>query len=94
MAVLFTVGAVSGTILSSEMGMLWPGLMGPFGDVIGLPFALEGVSFLIEAIFIAIYLYGWKRLPVRIHYLTLLPMVMAGIAGSFFVLSVNSRPIR
>lgn len=90
MAVLFAVGAVSGTILSFEMGMLWPGLMGPFGDVIGLPFALEGVSFFIEAIFIAIYLYGWKRLPARIHYLTLFPIVLAGIAGSFFILSVNS----
>lgn len=88
-AVLFAVGAVSGTILSFEMGMLWPGLMGPFGDVIGLPFTLEGVSFFLEAIFLAIYLYGWKRLPARIHYLTLFPIVLAGIAGSFFIVSVN-----
>ncbi len=90
MAVLFAVGAVSGTILSFEMGMLWPGLMGPYGDVIGLPFALEGVSFFLEAIFIGIYLYGWNRLPARIHYLTLFPIVAAGIAGSFFILSVNA----
>jgi cytochrome d ubiquinol oxidase subunit I len=90
MAVLFAVGAVSGTILSFEMGMLWPGLMGPFGDVIGLPFALEGVSFFTEAIFIAIYLYGWKRMPAKWHYRSLFPMVGAGIAGSFFIVSVNA----
>ena len=89
MAVLFAVGAVSGTILSFEMGMLWPGLMGPFGDVIGVAFALEGVFFFIEAIFIAIYLYGWKRLPARVHMLTLLPMTISGLAGSFFIISVN-----
>lgn len=90
MAVLFAVGAVSGTILSFEMGILWPGLMGPFGDVIGLPFTLEGVSFFLEAIFIGIYLYGWKRLPGRIHFLSLFPIAAAGIAGSFFILSVNA----
>ena len=65
MALLFAVGAVSGTILSFEMGMLWPGLMGPYGEVMGLPFALEGISFFLEAIFIGIYLYGWTRLPAR-----------------------------
>ena len=90
MAVLFAVGAVSGTILSFEMGMLWPGLMGPFGDVIGLPFALEGVSFFIEAIFVAIYLYGWDRLPARAHYRSLFPIVAAGFTGSFFIVSVNA----
>ncbi len=89
MAVLFAVGAVSGTILSFEMGMLWPGLMGPFGDVIGVPFTLEGVSFFLEAIFLAIYLYGWKHLSARVHYLTLFPIVLAGIFGSFFIVSVN-----
>ncbi len=89
MAVLFAVGAVSGTILSFEMGMLWPGLMGPYGEVIGLPFALEGVSFFVEAIFIGIYLYGWKRLPARLHMLSLLPIALAGLTGSFFIISVN-----
>jgi len=89
MAVLFAVGAVSGTILSFEMGALWPGLMGPFGDVVGLMFALEGVAFFVEAIFIAIYLYGWNRLPARLHLWTLLPITLAGIAGSFFIVSVN-----
>ncbi len=89
MAVLFAVGAVSGTILSFEMGMLWPGLMGPYGDVIGLPFALEGVAFFVEAILIGIYLYGWKRLPARLHMFVLLPMTVSGLAGSFFIISVN-----
>ncbi len=90
MAVLFAVGAVSGTILSFEMGMLWPGLMGPFGDVIGLPFTLEGVSFFLEAIFIGIYLYGWKRLPARVHFAVLIPITLAGISGAFFILSANA----
>jgi cytochrome d ubiquinol oxidase subunit I len=89
MAVLFAVGAVSGTVLSFEMGILWPGLMGPFGDVIGLPFTLEGVSFFTEAIFIAIYLYGWKGMPAKWHYRSLYPIVVAGITGSFFIVSVN-----
>ena len=62
LAVLFAVGAVSGTILSFELGILWPGMMGEFGAVIGLPFAIEGIAFFIEAIFIGIYLYGWDRL--------------------------------
>jgi cytochrome d ubiquinol oxidase subunit I len=61
-AVLFAVGAVSG-ILSFEMGMLWPGLMGRYGDVIGLPFCPGGLAFFIEAIFLGVYLYGWGRLP-------------------------------
>ncbi len=62
-AVLFAIGAVSGTILSFEMGLLWPGLMERFGDVVGLAFALEGIAFFVEAIFLGIYIYGWKRLP-------------------------------
>ncbi len=89
-AVLFAIGAVSGTILSFEMGMLWPGLMGPYGDVIGLPFALEGIAFFLEAIFLGIYLYGWGRLPGRIHSLTLVPVMIAGAAGTFFILAVNA----
>ena len=70
-AVLFAIGAVSGTVLSFEMGLLWPGLMGPFGDVLGLPFAFEGLSFFVEAIFLGIYLYGWGRMPERLHLLML-----------------------
>jgi cytochrome d ubiquinol oxidase subunit I len=89
-AVLFAVGAVSGTILSFEMGLLWPGLMSTYGDVLGLPFALEGIAFFVEAIFMGIYLYGWGRLPPRIHVLTLVPMIISGVFGTFCVLAVNA----
>jgi cytochrome d ubiquinol oxidase subunit I len=88
-AVLFAVGAVSGTILSFEMGMLWPELMRTYGDVIGLPFALEGIAFFIEAIFIGIYLYGWGRLPGRVHLLMLVPISVSGLVGTFCILAVN-----
>jgi cytochrome d ubiquinol oxidase subunit I len=90
MGVLFAVGAVSGTILSFEMGVLWPGLMSVYGQVIGLPFALEGFAFFIEAIFLGIYLYAWDRLPARRHVLTGLPVVVAGVASAFFVVSANA----
>ena len=70
MAVLVAVGAVSGTVLSYDMGLLWPGLMGRFGSAIGFPFTLEGIFFLLEAIFVAIYLYGWGRLPRWLHFWT------------------------
>ncbi len=89
-AVLFAIGAVSGTVLSFEMGLLWPGLMGRFGDVLGLPFAFEGLSFFVEAIFLGIYLYGWDRMPPRRHLMMLIPMGVAGIVGTFCVISVNA----
>jgi cytochrome d ubiquinol oxidase subunit I len=89
-AVLFAIGAVSGTVLSFEMGLLWPGLMGRFGDVLGLPFAFEGLSFFVEAIFLGIYLYGWGRMPPRRHLLMVVPMAIAGVVGTFCVLSVNA----
>jgi cytochrome d ubiquinol oxidase subunit I len=89
-AVLFAIGAVSGTVLSFEMGLLWPGLMGPFGDVLGLPFAFEGLSFFVEAIFLGLYLYGWDRMPPRRHLLMLLPMMVAGLVGTYCVVSVNA----
>jgi cytochrome bd ubiquinol oxidase subunit I len=89
-AVLFAIGAVSGTVLSFEMGLLWPGLMGRFGDVLGLPFAFEGLSFFVEAIFLGIYLYGWDRMPPRRHLAMLIPMGVSGIVGTFCVISVNA----
>jgi cytochrome bd ubiquinol oxidase subunit I len=89
-AVLFAIGAVSGTVLSFEMGLLWPGLMGRFGDVLGLPFAFEGLSFFVEAIFLGIYLYGWGWLPPRRHLAMLIPMGVSGIVGTFCVVSVNA----
>jgi cytochrome d ubiquinol oxidase subunit I len=89
LGVLFAVGAVSGTILSFEMGMLWPGLMERFGQIYGFPFTLEGFAFFIEAIFVGVYLYGWNRLSPRIHLLSGLPMLVSGVAGAFFVVSAN-----
>jgi cytochrome d ubiquinol oxidase subunit I len=90
MGVLFAVGAVSGTILSFEMGLLWPGLMGVYGEVIGLPFSLEGIAFFIEAIFLGIYLYAWDRLPPVQHMLSGIPIVVAGVASAFFVVTANA----
>lgn len=90
LGVLFAVGAVSGTILSFEMGLLWPGLMDTYGEVIGLPFAIEGIAFFIEAIFLGIYLYGWDRLPPRAHLYSGLPIPLAGVASAFFVVTANA----
>ena len=90
MIALFAVGVVTGTILSFEMGLLWPGFMAKFGGVFGLAFGLEGFSFFIEAIFIAIYVYSWDRLSARRHLLCGVPVVLAGLTGSLFVISVNA----
>src|SRR5438067_3817720 len=90
MAVQFAVGAVTGTILSFEFGILWPRMMGHFGAAFGLGFAIEGLAFFMEAIFISIYLYGWKRLSPRAHFLTGLALPPAGLLGAFGVLAANS----
>jgi cytochrome d ubiquinol oxidase subunit I len=89
MAALFAAGVVTGTILSFEMGLLWPAFTGTFGGVFGLGFAIEGFSFFLEAIFIGIYAYGWSRLSPRMHFLSGLPIVLAGFTGSLMVISVN-----
>jgi cytochrome d ubiquinol oxidase subunit I len=89
MILLFAVGVVTGTILSFEMGLLWPQFMATFGDVFGLAFGIEGFSFFLEAIFIAIYVYGWDRLPPRVHMAAGIPIVITGITGSFMVIAVN-----
>ena len=90
LGVLFAIGAVSGTILSFELGILWPRFMGRFGAVVGLPFAMEGIAFFIEAIFVGLYLYGWDRLSPRVHLLTGLPIVVAGVASAWFVVTANA----
>src|SRR3712207_1861800 len=87
--IIFAVGVVTGTILSFEFGLLWPEFMATFGEVFGLAFGLEGVSFFLEAIFIAIYVYGWDRLPRRVHFLTGIPIVITGFTGSLMVIGVN-----
>jgi len=89
MAALFAAGVVTGTILSFEMGLLWPAFTGTFGGVFGLGFAIEGFSFFLEAIFIGIYAYGWTRISPRMHFLSGLPIVFAGFTGSLMVISVN-----
>jgi cytochrome bd ubiquinol oxidase subunit I len=89
MLTLFAVGVISGTILSFEMGLLWPAFTGTFGSVFGLGFAIEGFSFFMEAIFIGIYAYGWNRLSRRAHFLSGIPIVITGFSGSLMVISVN-----
>ena len=90
MAALFAVGVVTGTILSFELGMLWPNFMATFGDVFGLGFTLEGTSFFLEAIFIGIYLYSWDKLSPRMHLLSGVPVAIAGLTGTLTVISVNA----
>ena len=89
MVALFAVGVITGTILSFEMGLLWPNFTGTFGAVFGLGFAIEGFSFFLEAIFIGIYVYGWDRLSPRWHFASGFPIVLAGMTGSLMVISVN-----
>jgi cytochrome d ubiquinol oxidase subunit I len=89
-AVLFAVGAVTGTVLSFEFGLLWPEFTRRFGDAFGVLFAIEGIFFFLEAIFIAIYIFGWKRLRPWPHFWTGVPIVICGIGGAFSVVSVNA----
>jgi cytochrome d ubiquinol oxidase subunit I len=90
MVALFAIGVITGTILSFEMGLLWPNFMATFGDVFGLGFAIEGFSFFLEAIFIGIYVYGWNRLSPRAHMLSGIPIVITGFTGSLMVIAVNA----
>ena len=90
MALQFAVGAVTGTILSFEFGILWPRLMGRYGAALGLGFAIEGLAFFLEAIFIGIYLYGWTRLRAKTHFLLGLALPPAGVLGTVSVLAANS----
>jgi cytochrome d ubiquinol oxidase subunit I len=90
MAVTFAVGAVTGTVLTFEFGLLWPRFMGTWGPAFGVPFAIEGLFFFTEAIFVAIYIYGWKRLKPWAHFWTGVPVVVAGIGGSVSVVAANA----
>jgi len=90
MGVLVAVGAVTGTVLSFEMGLLWPGLMRQYGAVLGFPFGVEGIFFFLEAIFAGIYLWGWRRLPGWAHFWSGVPIAVSGIFGAMSVIAVNS----
>jgi len=90
MLLLFAIGAVSGTTLSFELGLLWPAFMKHAGAIIGIPFSAEGFAFFIEAIFVGIYLYGWDRLPPRAHWLCSIPIAVSGALSAAFVTAVNA----
>ena len=90
MAVTFAVGAVTGTVLSFEFGLLWPKFMGQWGEAFGVPFGFEGIFFFTEAIFVAIYIYGWRRMRPWAHFWTGVPIVLAGIFGAVSVVAANS----
>jgi len=89
-AILFAVGAVSGTGLSFQLGLLWPEFMRQAGPVIGLPFAMEGFAFFLEAICLGLYLYGWQKLRPRAHQLAGVGVMLAGIASGVFVIAANA----
>ena len=89
-AILFAVGAVSGTVLSFELGLLWPEFMRHAGPLVGMPFSLEGFAFFLEAIFLGLYLYGWNRLPPRVHLATGFGVALCGLASAVFVTAVNA----
>ncbi|MEV4708728.1 cytochrome ubiquinol oxidase subunit I [Actinoplanes sp. NPDC049316] len=89
-AVLFAVGAVSGTVLSFELGLLWPRLMGAYGAAFGIPFAVEGLFFFLEAIFVSIYIYGWRRMRPWPHFWSGVPVVLSGIGGASSVVAANA----
>jgi len=89
-AILFAVGAVSGTVLSFELGLLWPGFMEHAGAIIGMPFSLEGFAFFTEAIFLGVYLYGWKRVSPLIHWLSGVVVAISGILSGIFVVTANA----
>ena len=88
-AILFAVGAVSGTVLSFELGLLWPSFMSFAGPIFGMPFSLEGFAFFLEAIFLGIYLYGWDRIPPRAHWAAGVLVALSGVLSGLFVVIAN-----
>ena len=89
-AILFAVGAVSGTVLSFELGLLWPGFMAQAGAIIGMPFSLEGFAFFTEAIFLGVYLYGWERISPRAHLAAGVLVAVSGVLSGIFVVIANA----
>ena len=89
-AILFAVGAVSGTVLSFELGLLWPAFMEAAGPIIGMPFSLEGFAFFTEAIFLGVYLYGWDRITPRAHLWAGILVAVSGAASGVFVVIANA----
>ena len=89
-AILFAVGAVSGTVLSFELGLLWPGFMRYAGAIIGMPFSLEGFAFFTEAIFLGVYLYGWDRIAPRAHLASGALVAASGALSGIFVVIANA----
>ena len=90
MAVTFAVGAVTGTVLTFEFALLWPRFMGQWGAAFGVPFAFEGIFFFTEAVFISIYIFGWRRLKPWAHFWTGVPIAVAGVFGSISVVAANA----
>ncbi|HRW07778.1 MAG TPA: cytochrome ubiquinol oxidase subunit I, partial [Caldilineaceae bacterium] len=89
-AILFAVGAVSGTVLSFELGLLWPTFMEHAGAVIGMPFSLEGFAFFTEAIFLGIYLYAWDRISPLAHWISGILVALSGMLSGVFVVTANA----
>ncbi len=89
-AIMFAVGAVSGTVLSFELGLLWPNFMAYAGPIIGMPFSLEGFAFFLEAIFLGLYLYGWNRIPKYAHWYAGMMVLIGGTLSGIFVVTANA----
>jgi cytochrome d ubiquinol oxidase subunit I len=89
-AILFAVGAVSGTVLSFELGLLWPNFMRFAGPIFGMPFSLEGFAFFTEAIFLGVYLYGWNRISRGAHLFAGIIVALSGVLSGIFVVIANA----
>src|SRR5690606_26143438 len=89
-AIFFAIGAVSGTVLSFELGILWPGFMKHAGPIIGMPFSWEGTAFFVEAIFIGVFLYGWNKINQYVHWVSGLLVGLSGVASGIFVVCANA----
>jgi cytochrome d ubiquinol oxidase subunit I len=89
-AIMFAVGAVSGTVLSFELGLLWPEFMARAGPLLSMPFAMEGFAFFLEAIFLGLYLYGWDRVPRVLHWASGIGVLVCGTLSGIFVVSANA----